>query len=466
MVVLCLSGCFSVPEPTHELSRDLIATPENYGSLYFPRGEGPSDGWLHTFEDEQLMALVDEAIARNYDLYQAAAVREQAIAAVRLSRAGLLPRLDGAVTAEHDEDTVRAEELVRIEAQVSWEADLWGRLRAGTRAARADASATAFEYAYLRQSLAALVAETWFAAIAARRQVDIGVERLQSEQTTAEAAASRAEAGAGMPLDFDIAQANLAFAREELAASEAAYFQTIRALELLLGRYPNATLEAAADFPDMPEMPGVGIPSQLLERRPDLVAAEARVAAAFYREHASRLARLPRIRLFASGGIELSPSEGVWTLAADLFAPLFAAGEINAQIEIATAQQREAMAAYVQQALNAFSEVENALTNQMYLERRQRDLAEAIRRLESANETAEARYEAGVLTIFELNQIRQNYFGAQSQLVEVKLETLRQRIALHLALGGSFDEPALSGDSTPETDDSGGVNSLAPEASS
>jgi len=193
------------------------------------------------------------------------------------------------------------------------------------------------------------------------------------------------------------------------------------------------------------------MPLDLLERRPDLVAAEARVAAAFYRRDASRLARLPRLRLFAAGGAQFSPAEGIWTLAADIFAPLFTAGEIQAQIDIASAQQRAAMAQYVQRALTAFSEVENALSNQRYLEQRERDLLLALDRLSSANVTAGARYEAGVLTIFELNQIRQNYYRAQSQLVSVQLDLLRQRILLHLALGGAFDESPLSDPATAAT---------------
>lgn len=438
------TGCLAIPKPTEALTRDLVERPDEFRALYFPRSGGVDHGWLESFGDERLIELVEEAIERNYNLFQAAAVREQALAAVRLARSGLLPRLDGFAGLERDEGSVGSEDLFWMELRVSWEMDLWGRLRAGTLAAEQSAVATSLEYDYLRQSLAALVAETWFAAIAARRQVEINLDRVQSEQTTAGASATRAEAGAGMPLDHDFAQANLAFAREELAASEAAYLRVVRALELLLGRYPSAALDAATTLPAMPEMPGVGIPAELLERRPDLVAAEARVAAAFYRVHASRLARLPRLRLFASGGFELSPAESVWTLAADLFAPLFTAGEITAQIDIATAQQRAAMAAYVQSALNAFGEVENAIANQRYLEQRERELSNAIRRLASANTTAQARYEAGVLTIFELNQIRQNYFRAQSQLVTVQLDSLRQRILLHLALGGSFDAPELS----------------------
>lgn len=462
--VMCagLSGCLALASPREGMARELVATPESYSALYYVREEPSIDGWLLGFGDATLIELVYEAIERNYDLYRAAAVREQAIAAIALSRSRLVPRLDGVGLVEWEEDTKRYEELLAITPAVSWEVDLWGRLRAGMLASAHDAEAATLEYAFLRQSIAALVAETWFTAIAARKQVAISLELVQSEEATAKATASRVEAGAGVPLDHDFAQANLAFARAELAQREAEYFQVIRTLELLLGRYPNAALEATAEFPEMPELPGVGIPLELLERRPDLVAAEARVAAAFYRREASRLARLPQLRLFAAGGVQVSPAEGIWTLAADIFAPLFTGGEITAQIDIATAQQRASMAEYVQQALSAFREVENALSNHRYLEQRERDLLKALRRLSSANATAEARYEAGVLTIFDLNQVRQNYYRAQSQLVSVQLDLLRQRILLHLALGGGFDDSPVSGIPAASTaEDAGSADASA-----
>lgn len=449
LTVWVLQGCLMLQTPGEDLTRERVTAPEEFRSLYFVREADVSHRWLQRLGDEQLTNLVEEAIAHNYDLYQAAAVRDQVLAAVRLARSTMLPRLDGLATLERDEDSRRAEELLTIEAAVSWEADLWGRLRAGRLAAHEDAVATAFEYEYLRQSLAALVAEAWFLAVAARHQIAIDLDRVESEQATASVAASRAEAGAGEPIDNDFAQANLAFARDELSASEFAYEELVRSLELLLGRYPGATLLVVESFPEIPTMPAAGYPAELLERRPDLIAAEARVAAAFHRAQASRLARLPRLRLTGSAGVELDPARGIWTLAADLLAPLFTGGEISAQIDIATAQQKAAMAAYVYTALEAFREVESALSSQLHLRRRSRELGVAVDRLATANRRAQARYEAGVMTIFELNQVRQNYYRAQAQHVNVQLERLRQWVNLHLAIGGSYDEGYGSLESLP-----------------
>jgi len=426
--------------PGEHLTRDLVGTPDAYRALYYTDGRRSDHGWLDSFGDAMLTELVSEAIQRNYNLAQSAAVRAQVLSSLRIARSALLPRLDALGTMERDEDSRGSEEILRLELELSWEADLWGRVRAGQMAAEQGALATVFEYEHLRQSLASLVAEAWFTSIAARRQMIIDLERVESEQETASVAASRAEAGAGELIANDFAQSNLAFAEELLAASESAYQESRRALELLLGRYPGAAIEATAELPDLPDMPAPGVPAELLERRPDLVAAEARVAAAFHHVQAARLARLPRLRLTAAAGTEWNPATGVWTLAADLFAPLFSGYEISAAIEVADARQRAAMAAYVETALHAFHDVESAMSGEMYLERRSRAINLALERLASANRRAEARYRAGVMTIFEFNQVRQNYFRAQSQIIAIDLDRLRQRLRLHLALGGSFEE--------------------------
>lgn len=397
------------------------------------------DQWLSAFDDERLEALVEEAMQRSPDLARALAIRDQALSALQLARSALLPRVGAGLVVERDEGHTRYEELVTAELFVSWEADLWGRLRTQERASDRDAFAAAADYEYLRQSYAALIAQAWYSAIAARQLMDINMERVASEEATASAASRRAEAGVGRALEDDLTQANVALARSALAASRQALDESIRALELLVGRYPSTELALAPALPELRAMPGVGVPAELLDRRPDLRAAESRVAAAFHREANARIARLPSIRLMASGGFAISPAEAIWTLAADLLAPLFTGGAIEAQIEIASAQQRATIAEYVRIVLRAFGEVENALANADYLDQRARELDTAVTRLASANRTAEARYEAGVLTIFELNQTRQSYYTSRSQQITVHYERLRQRINLHTALGGSFE---------------------------
>lgn len=424
------------------LSQDLVSPPPEYQSGYEARVDENSGNWVESFGDPRLVEFVNEAIERNFDLYQAAAARQQALLTARVVRSGLFPRIDGVLEYERDQDTQNSEGVLLLELQASWEVDLWGRVRAGTLAAYQTSQAALYDYEYLQQSLAAAVANAWYTAVAAEILVRINTDRVDSESSTADVSRRRAEAGAGTPLDQDFARANLAFARDELIASKAQYTEAVRSLELLLGRYPGGATLVAAELPELPGVPELGVPMELLERRPDLLAAEARVAAAFRQVQVSKLARLPRLRLTGSTGVEFDPAESVWTIAGDILAPIFNAGEISYQIAIADTQQRAAMAAYVSAAATAFGEVETSLSNERFLLERSDELTIAVERLRAANETAQARYEAGVLTIFELNQIRQNYYRARIQLIAVQLEAVRQRIALHLSIGGSFrDDP-------------------------
>jgi outer membrane protein TolC len=183
----------------------------------------------------------------------------------------------------------------------------------------------------------------------------------------------------------------------------------------------------------------VGLPSQLLERRPDLIAADRVVAAAFYGVESARAAQLPRVALSASLGTMLDPTEAIWSIGANLLAPVFTGGRLQGEVQIATAQQRQALSQYVSVALRAFREVESALSNEQVLAYRQVKLERADEMLRSASRIADDRYNAGILNILDLTQVRRQDFANRSQLLRVRAERLRQRLNLHLALGGSFD---------------------------
>lgn len=212
-----------------------------------------------------------------------------------------------------------------------------------------------------------------------------------------------------------------------------------KALEVLLGRYPAAELQVTGDLPSVPSPTPIGVPSELLERRPDIIAADRKVAAAFYNEQAAQAARLPRLELSATLGTLLDPTQSIWSIGANLLAPLFTGGRLKGDVLVATAQQRQELGRYVSVALRAFREVETALANEQVLVLRQAQLEQADARLRSASRIAQDRYNAGLLTILELTQVRRQDFAIRSQLLRVRTERLRQRLNLLLALGGSFD---------------------------
>jgi len=200
----------------------------------------------------------------------------------------------------------------------------------------------------------------------------------------------------------------------------------------------------------LPSVPPVGIPSEVLERRPDVVAADRRVAAAFGRVGSAKAAKLPRIALTAGGGQasgDLSnlfdPANLVWNLGANLLGPLFDGGEREAQVRIAQAAEREALASWVKTAQRAFLEVETALANERVLRLREGELRDAEVRLLRARDAGEARYGTGEATILEVDQLHANHAAAAKTLLQVRQELFQQRINLHLALGGSFEaQPA------------------------
>ncbi len=263
---------------------------------------------------------------------------------------------------------------------------------------------------------------------------------------------ARRSAGKDSDLDLVFSQANLETAQSALESARQAYGEARRALEVLLGRYPAAEIETATGFLSLPPSIGVGLPASLLERRPDIIAAERAVLAAFRQQEAAQLALLPDLSISLLGGrlddgitslLDLNP----WLASAGIgmSIPIYQGGALRANIKIATAQQAQAAAQYGAVALNAFREVENALANDEILLKRlpfeQRAVAERTR----AVEIATLQYKAGRQDLLWVANLQSDQLAAQAVLVKLNAQQRINRIQLHLALGGSFDEtPANS----------------------
>jgi len=191
------------------------------------------------------------------------------------------------------------------------------------------------------------------------------------------------------------------------------------------------------------------LPSELLERRPDLVAAERRVASAFYAVQSAKAARLPRFTLTGGGGQSSSElirligaSTGFWRAGIELFAPIFLGGALQAQVRFATAEQEAALALFGQAALRAFSEVESSLGNEPVLAEQQRHLEAVLTQDTEALRLGRLRYEGGASDLMHVLDIQKRVLDAQFALVTIRNDRLANRIALHLALGGGFAAPA------------------------
>ena len=235
-------------------------------------------------------------------------------------------------------------------------------------------------------------------------------------------------------------QADLATARNALETAKGGQQQVRRALEILLGRYPGGEIETATELVPVPPPVPAGLPSQLLQRRPDLIAAERRVASAFFISEQARLATLPSFGLNGAVGAASSLDDAIGTLSVGGAAPLYTGGALEAQIDIANADQQAAIGAYGATVLQAFEDVEAALTNEELLKRRERYLAVATDNNLRAYELSRVQYDVGQTDLLSVLQMQSRWVGARVGLLNIKNQRLAQRIDLHLALGGSFSE--------------------------
>lgn len=447
-----VAGCAIAPPPPVEETRKAalpqVVVPPRYAA-------GPTDAgalannWLASFDDAALSALVREAILYNNDLRIAQARVDQAAAYLKVAGATLYPQVN--LLARGGGKMSDSSGLSGVGLFANWELDLWGRVRSGQAFAQAQYDAARLDAEYARQSIAALVAKGWFLAVEARLQRDQARAMRMSAEKLGELAQERLRVGRGDEYDVALAQASVASLRDTERNLDASYQQALRGLETLVGRYPGAALAVPVALARWPGNVPVGLPSDLLERRPDVVAAERRVAGAFHRTEEAKAARLPRITLTMS--VTTISSElfllknhdnPLWSLGAGLLQPLFLGGQLQGQMEVRTAEQQQAVADYGRTGARAFAEVEEALSNGYALADRETLLAVAVRENARAYELSGIRYRVGAGDLRAVQQQQLSLYAAQVALVRVQAERLVQRVNLHLALGGSFDEPVVA----------------------
>jgi NodT family efflux transporter outer membrane factor (OMF) lipoprotein len=445
---LLWSGCIRLKNPpdaptlkTESMAK--VAVPDKWVS---PSGTGDvTDNWLTSFHDEQLTAAVAEAIANNPDLRVGAARVEQAMLYAKLAGAQLYPSVD--VLAKGGgglggDGTGLTGAILRA----SWEMDLWGRVRYGRAAAREDARSAQADFEYARQSMAAAVAKAWFLATEAGLQAEVARASIQEGDQLVSLAETRSRVGVGNDEDVYVARANVGTYRDTLRELQLSRENAIRALELLMGHYPAAAAAVTAQLPGQPAQVPAGLPSTLLERRPDVIAAERRVAAAFNRVHEAKAARLPTISL--TGGLSAISSDlfflkdrdnPVWNYGASLVMPLFRGGALKTQVQIRTAEQRQAVAAYAQVGLRAFGDVESALSAENAAREREQILAQTLADNQRAYEIVQTQFKVGSTDLRYVSQRQLALNATRAGVVRMQSEQRVQRVNLHLALGGSFE---------------------------
>ncbi|WP_193073176.1 efflux transporter outer membrane subunit [Pseudomonas sp. FME51] len=463
MVAAVLTSACSVAPPAEpELP---FALPENF-SATLTSGYTPVERWWRDFGDEQLDGFVETALVRNPGVAQALARAQVAEARIRLNRADQLPQAGVGLNSARQRQNMSAmagplgelaDDMSFISnnhnaaLDVSWELDLWGRLSALSSAARAEFLASAEQLRGARQSVAAQVVQLYYEIVHARAQVELSERTVEALAEMSRQIGNRSQVGIASPADAMLAQANLGSAEAGLEQRREALARTLRQLDVLLGYYPTGTLQTADTLPSVPAAPAAGVPAQLLERRPDVRAAELALLAAGYQLGAAERSFLPSLSLSGSAGYasgELSglfdSSNLVWSIAGQIMQPVFQGGRLVAQVDIAEGQQDEALYAYVETALNALAEVESMLAVDTVLARRESNLDASASAAEEAVHMSYNRYQQGIDPFLNVLESQQRALDGRSAHITARHARIENRITLHLALGGGF-EPVSPG---------------------
>ncbi|SFV53929.1 Outer membrane component of tripartite multidrug resistance system [hydrothermal vent metagenome] len=394
------------------------------------------DDWLKTFRDPKLNKLVREGEAHNPNLKVAAYRVERAAALTRLTESELKPTINMA-GFYHDNNNAGANEVSFGGLGTSWEPDVWGRVGNLVSADQALTRSQIADYEFARQSLAAQIATVWFQLNANSKIYEFNREIVKIQEKGLFVLNKREEIGQGNKRDVHLSKALVASAEDSARASLAAKERSQRALEVLIGRYPSARITAKFFYRALPKIPS-GLPAQILERRPDLIAAEERVAAAFHQKTSAKLLHLPNVRLKLGLGPN-SINDAITSLTAGIFAPLYTGGAIEAQVDTATAEQKAAIASYAWTALRAFQEVEDRLAAEKHMAVRYTYISTMVKEYKTAYDMTIEKYRIGESTVLDILVIQGKWIKAEIAKLQIAKERLINRVNLHLALGGSFD---------------------------
>jgi NodT family efflux transporter outer membrane factor (OMF) lipoprotein len=450
---LCAAGCESTA------ARDAKALAFSALSRWTINGhvaEPATTGWLRTFNDARLTDLVENGLTDNFDLKSAAArvdaAREQAViaGAARWPQLSLAPGYQRAKTKAG----VESSEYGAFTAMfnLSWELDVWGRIKAGQQAAETEAEATGDDYRAIQLSLAARIAQAYFEFGEARLQAAVAAQSVKDRGVIVDLVRGRFNKGLTRGLDLRLVLTDLANAEAQLAQARNDVQLLGKRLQVLLGRYPAGDpagpdgtnqFDPALSLPQPPETLSAGLPAALLERRPDVIAAFKRLRAADSRLESAEKALLPRVTLTGAGGSSsaalteiIDPRAAAWNLAAGLAQPLFTGGRLQGEIRFNEAKVREAFNQYQSVTLNAFREVEQALAAEAWLRTQEQALREAVRQTEASRKLAVYSYRQGLIEILTLLDSYRSTLNAQSAHLAVQRQLLNNRINLYLALGG------------------------------
>ncbi len=443
LVAVLLAGC--VPSVRAPPADAPVAAPVAWRTTIASSAQ-VEENWWQSFGDPLLSALVDKARRNNPDIAVAIARIEEARATEAGSRALLLPTLGvGGDAAYRREVSAFGKPQEALVAQpvfrAGYEVDLFGKNRARIDAASAGIAVREAEREGALLSVTAATASGYIALLGLDARLRVLERTLESRGQARKFARDRARVGYTSQLEQRQAEAEYEAAAQQLPPLRAQIARQENALAVLTGELPTAiTPRGTLDALAVPPVPAI-LPSELLRRRPDVAAAEYRIAAADAQMRAARAQFLPSINLGASAGAALSDlladPIGIWSIGASVLAPIFQGGRLTAQLDTATAQRDQAAWAYRGVALNAFREVEDRLASilglagqQVALDRQRVAVADALRH-------ATNRYQAGYSPYIEQIDAQRALLGVDQAAIQARVDRLQALVGLYQAFGGA-----------------------------
>ncbi|MEM9233182.1 MAG: efflux transporter outer membrane subunit [Pseudomonadota bacterium] len=487
--LLLTTACVSVPAEDALADIDIPTSWASVSQEMTTDVRPVTQNWLADLNDPVITLLVAEAIQGNKNLAASAARVRATRERVGITRAGLLPSINGSLRGQSTEfpgqsfidpntgQTVNrpgsSSDNYNLGFAFSWELDIWGRLTDQTRSAYLGAEAARLDLASTELSTAGGTAQAFYSLTEARLQRQLSERDVETGESNLSIIERRYNRGISSSLDVRLARSSLASSRATLIARQQAEQEAARRLEVLLGRYPGAAIASADSLPVLNGFWGdgegqlnVGSPESLLYGRPDVIAAERRLKAAGLDASAARKSLLPSLSLngsafeeeLSSGDISFDISDAVQNLTANLTQPLFQGGRLRAQSRAAKADMDAAVNTYAQTVLTASEEVENALAAERFLTAQLEARRLAFEEAEAAEDLTERQYLSGTTNIFNLISAQQRRISSESQFISASRQRLSNRINLYLALGAPFEVPELT-QATLQTPDQKGDRS-------
>lgn len=460
MLALCLAlaGCAVGPD----YSLPTVTVGDHYKEAEGWKPAQPSDAaprpdWWRSFEDPELDRLMAEMLASNLSIAQAEARYRQAQALVRSADAGFFPTISASSSAARsgggsgDGGSFSGGGVgnqYSLAANVSWEVDLWGRVRRTVEASEAGAQASASDLVSTRLSMQSTLAQTYFQLRAFDAEKNLFRQTVQAYERSLEMTQNRYAAGVAAQADVASARTQLENARTQMLALDRQRAQLEHAVAVLLGR-PPSQMDVGAGYlaSVVPEVP-VGLPSQLLERRPDIAAAERRTAQANARIGVAQAAWFPDLTLSAQAGYRgsqwaqwLSAPFQFWSLGPALALTIFDGGARQGQLDEARAAYDEQVAAYRLTVLTALQEVEDYLVQLRVLAQEQETQGRALASARESLQLIQNQYNAGLVDYLSVAQVETTALSTERAALSLRLSRLLASVQLMTALGGGWQVP-------------------------